>query len=106
MKNPPNLTYIKNLADGDAAFEAKFINILKKELPTEQLEYTQHIEAKRHAEAAEMVHKLKHKLNILSMANAYHFAVTYEEALKAGNSAMHPDFETILNTVQTYLKTI
>jgi HPt (histidine-containing phosphotransfer) domain-containing protein len=106
MQEKPNLTYIKELAGDDLAFEQKFINILKNEFPEETNIYNGHIQNNEPRAAAEIVHKLKHKFNILSMEGAYKFAVKYEEELRAGRIDMYSGFSKILNTIEDYLKTI
>lgn len=106
MKEQPNLNYIKELAGEDVEFENKFIAILKKEFPEEEQTYLNHIMAEEPRAASEIVHKLKHKFNILSMEDAYNFAVAYEEDLRTGNAEMDLDFRRILKTIESYLKTI
>jgi len=106
MQQTPNLVYIKELAGDDTDFEKKFIQILKDEFPIELQTYTEHIAQQELVKAAEVVHKLKHKFNILSMSKAYEFAVVYEEELKVGNTKMSTEFSIILETIKNYLKTI
>lgn len=106
MQDVPNLSYIKELSDGDAAFEEKFIRILKEEFPEEAQTYRVHIQKDEPRMAAEIVHKLKHKFNILSMTNAYTFAVAYEEKLRAGDAQSDAGFCTILDTIENYLNTL
>ncbi len=106
MQEKPNLTYIKELAGDDLAFEQKFIKILKDEFPVETNIYYKSIQNHEPRAAAEIVHKLKHKFNILSMEKAYTFAVKYEEELRAGRTDMYSGFSKILNTIEDYLKTI
>jgi len=106
MKKAPNLTYIKELAGDDAAFQEKFIQILKDEFPVEAATYQVHILREEPRSAAEVVHKLKHKFNILSMEEAYTYAVRYEEELRAGQTRMHAGFRKILQTIKDYLNTI
>jgi len=102
----PNLSYIKELAGDDKVFEQKFITILKEEFPQEVDIYKNHIAKEEPRSAAEIVHKLKHKFNILSMEDAYRFAVEFEDELRVGESKLHADFMDILNFTHTYLKTI
>ncbi|EAR02319.1 hypothetical protein [Maribacter sp. HTCC2170] len=106
MKEQPNLNYIKELAGDDIDFENRFIAIVKEEFPVEKDTYVGYIEQELPRAASEIVHKLKHKFNILSMEGAYKFAVTYEERLREGNTEMDMDFRKILETIETYLKTI
>lgn len=102
----PNLSYIKQLAGGDTAFEDKFITILKDEFPGEKKEYEKALQEKRLHDTALIVHKLKHKLNILGLEQGYGIAVDYEEGLRRGNSDLSGAFQEILETIEKYLKTI
>jgi hypothetical protein len=52
------------------------------------------------------VHKLKHKLNILGLEEAYGLSVIYEEELKKGDTSLAPKFTSILDTIESYLNTI
>ncbi len=106
MEELPNLNYIKELAGDDKDFEQKFIAIIKEEFPVEMETYLNHISMEEPRAAAEIVHKLKHKFNILSLEQAYGFAVVFEEELQLGNMKMDRDFKTILKKIETYLKTI
>lgn len=102
----PNLNYIKELAGEDIEFENKFIDIIKKEFPEEVDTYLGHIQTNELLMAAEVVHKLKHKFNILGLEKAYGYAVTHEEDLREGNIKMDMDFRAILNGITKYLTTI
>jgi len=107
MQETPNLKYIKELSGADNTFELKFVEVLKEEFPTEMQTYLEYVNSQHNLKsAAEMVHKLKHKFNILSMHNAYTLAVAYEEELLAGNSSTHAQFSAILEQINAYLKTI
>jgi len=102
----PNLSYIKQLAGGDTAFEDKFITILKEEFPGEKKEYETALKEGRLHDTSLIVHKLKHKLNILGLEQGYGIAVDHEEGLRGGNPALSETFREILETIDTYLKTI
>ncbi len=102
----PNLKYIKELSGDDIEFEQKFISILKDEFPMEIAAYKEHIDSKETNEAADVVHKLKHKFNILSMEEAYRFAVQFEEQLRTGKTDMDSDFRITLTRINDFLKTI
>ncbi|MBT8313003.1 MAG: Hpt domain-containing protein [Maribacter sp.] len=102
----PNLSYIKELAGDDVAFMQKFISIIKEEFPVEVKEYMRQLKNDQPREAAQIVHKLKHKFNILSLERAYILAVEYEEELRLGRIELHSKFITILKNIETYLKTI
>ncbi|MGB5370755.1 MAG: Hpt domain-containing protein [Flavobacteriaceae bacterium] len=106
MEELPNLDYIKELAGDDKDFEQKFITIIKEEFPLERQIYLDHILKDEPRAAAEIVHKIKHKFNILGLEEAYRFAVAFEEELHLGNRKMDEDFKAILKKIETYLKTI
>ncbi|MAU16983.1 MAG: histidine kinase [Muricauda sp.] len=106
MKETPNLEYVDKLAEGDEAFRQKFIAILKEELPKEKIEYHDTIKSSLLQEASEHVHKIKHKLNVLGMHNAYTMAVQHENELRNGEQSFKEEFLSILNDVEHYLKTI
>lgn len=102
----PNLTYIEKLAGNDEVFKNKFIAILKDEFPIEKEEYYNSLNASKTNETALIVHKLKHKLNILGLEEAYGLSVIYEEELKKGDTSLAPKFTSILDTIESYLNTI
>ena len=106
MTETPNLNYIKELSGEDTDFEKKFIDIIKQEFPVEVNTYCHHIEQNQWDMAAEIVHKLKHKFNILGMEQAYGLAVTYEENLRKRDTGLDKDFKEILNDISQYLRSI
>ena len=102
----PNLDYIDQLSGDDAAFKQKFLLILKEEFPLEQKEYLDSLDLKDGNRAALIVHKLKHKFNILGLNQGYRLAVEYEEALYKSDFGLNPAFMDVLNRIDVYLKTI
>lgn len=106
MIEQPNLKYVDDLAGDDAAFRAQFITILKEEFPKEKETYIDHVENKRTKETAEIVHKLKHKFNILGMEESYRLAVTYEKELLEGKITRDTKFKKILDTIAEYIKSV
>ncbi|NJB71044.1 hypothetical protein GGR42_001506 [Saonia flava] len=106
MKETPNLKYIKELSGDDEAFEKQFINIIKTELPVEVETYENTVKENKLFETAEIVHKLKHKLNIFGLEDAYRLAVRYEEDLKRGETILEGDFKGILEGVQKFVNTL
>lgn len=102
----PNLDFIKELSNGDLAFEQKFINILKQEFPLELEEYQSHIDSAQFDEAAMNVHKLKHKLSILGLMQDYELAIKHEEALLNGDAQWKNDFLRTLEKVDDFIKNI
>ena len=106
MTETPNLNYIKELSGEDISFKKKFIDIIKQEFPEEVNTYCHHLEHNQWHMAAEIVHKLKHKFNILGMEQAYGLAVIYEENLRKKDTGLDKDFQEILNHISQYLRTI
>ncbi|SNR69865.1 hypothetical protein SAMN04488009_3254 [Maribacter sedimenticola] len=106
MIERPNLKYVDELAGDDVAFRNQFIAIIKDEFPVEKKEYLDHITQNRLKETAEMVHKLKHKFNILGMEKSYQLAVDYEKELLMGKTDGKLKFMTVLNAIESYIKTI
>lgn len=106
MIEQPNLAYVDNLAGDDLEFRAQFITIIKDEFPVEKEEYLGHVANGKNKETAEIVHKLKHKFNILGMENSYRLAVDYEKELLAGEQGSETKFKSVLETIEAYIKTI
>ena len=102
MKSP-NLNYVDDLAGDDEKFRSQFITILKKELPMEIELYRRYMEQEQWKSAAESVHKIKHKLGIASMDDAYEIAILYEEELKAGSKTSQIAFERELNRLSDFV---
>jgi HPt (histidine-containing phosphotransfer) domain-containing protein len=104
MKELPNLNYIHQLSGGDEAFEKKLIDIVKLEFPQEKEVYYANYASKNFKQAADNVHKLKHKISILGLEKSYEIAVTFEKNLLEGNTNLNKQFESILNTITNYLQ--
>jgi len=102
----PNLNYVKELAEGDQSFEQKFLEIIKSEFPVEKQTYIDSLEKEDYNATAEIVHKLKHKFNILGLQKGYRLAVGFEEQLKYGNSKLKDDFLRILIIIENYILNI
>lgn len=106
MTEQPNLDYINQLSGDDTEFKQQFITILKEEFPLEKEVYYGHVENARLKETADIVHKIKHKFNILGLHNSYEVAVRYEKELLDGGTNSEADFKSILKKVEDYLDTI
>lgn len=102
----PNMNYIEQLAGGDKEFEQQLITILKEELPKEIEVYLKSIAAQDFEEAGQIVHKLKHKFNILGMENSYTLSVKFEDELKNNNMDRNIEFIKVLDMMGTYIKKI
>ena len=100
----PNLSYIQSMSGGDKAFEQKLLNIIKLEFPKEKEVYYANYTSNNFKQAAENVHKLKHKISILGLSKSYEIAVAFENNLLDGNTNLNEEFESILNTITNYLQ--
>ena len=106
MNEKPNLLYLKEISGGDVEFEEKLLKIVKKELPEEINTYKNFLNENNFKQAAELVHKIKHKISILGLEKSYQVAIDYEEDLKQDNLNLKLEFEEILNSKICFIKTI
>ena len=102
----PNQSYIDNLSGGDNAFKKQLITIIKSEFPEEKEVYYNNYNAKNFKLAADIVHKLKHKISILGLEKSYEVAAAYENSLLEGKTDQKEQFEAVLTTITNYLKTL
>jgi len=100
----PSLAYIHNMSGGDKAFEQKLIGIIKTEFRDEKKVYYNNIALANYKLTAENVHKLKHKISILSLKKSYEIAVAFENNLIDGSTKLQDEFESILTIMTNYLK--
>ncbi|MDI1317740.1 Hpt domain-containing protein [Flavobacterium sp.] len=68
----PNLEYIDKLADGDEVIRERLISVLKQEFPEEFALYRKHILNSNYRQAAESVHKIRHKIGLLGLEIRYY----------------------------------
>jgi hypothetical protein len=61
---------------------------------------------KNYLEAAQSVHKLKHKISILGLDKSYYLAGEYENNLKDNTTILDTDFENIFKNHAGICKTI
>ncbi|MAX71407.1 MAG: histidine kinase [Flavobacteriaceae bacterium] len=94
------------MSGGDKAFEQKLLDIIQKEFPEEKQVYFNNIEANKYKEAAENVHKLKHKISILGLVKSYDVAVNYEYNLIENSTEGKIEFESILQNITDFLETL
>ncbi len=102
----PNLNYIKQLSEGDITFEESIINVLKKEFPEELLLFNTNYADENFSEAANNVHKLKHKVSILGLTNDLKLSSNFENDLRKGDLKLYEDFVNVLNKIHVYLDNI
>jgi len=104
MIEKPNLNYLKEISGGDVIFEKKMIEIVKKELPEEIKSYEIFLNEHNFIQAAEIVHKMKHKISILGLEKSYQTAIDFEEDLKRQELTLQLEFEQILNSMVNFVK--
>ncbi len=102
----PNLRYINQLSNGDDVFKRRLITVLKEELPIEKEKYLDHMVQKEFRKAAEMVHKIKHKISILGLEKAYRVAEKHEASLRSSETSHQDDFEDVLHGMDNFVKTL
>lgn len=100
----PNLDYINQLSNGDQVFKDKIITIIQNELKSEIQTYENHIKEIDKKNAAEIVHKLKHKISIFGLEKSYYIAEEFENNLKNNSTHLQSDFEAILKLMQEYVE--
>ncbi len=99
----PSLTYIQELADGDASFEQQLLAVIQKEFPIERGIYFKLLEEKKHTELTQLVHKIKHKFTILGLEEETKLASNFEMDIKTQNFDLQKEFETVLDTISDFL---
>ncbi|WP_111309978.1 Hpt domain-containing protein [Confluentibacter sediminis] len=107
MIEQPNLSYIHSLSGGDKTFEDKLIAIIKTEFPEEKMAYEKSIQSNDFKNAAENIHKLKHKISILGLEKSYEVATEFENNLNDNNDcSLKGDFDAIMQSITNYLNTL
>ncbi|PCI33741.1 MAG: histidine kinase [Flavobacteriaceae bacterium] len=106
MNEDFNLKYIDELSEGDPIFKQQLIDIIKLELPSEILIYQKNIKEKLFVKAADSVHKIKHKINILGLNNSYNVADKHENKLNNKNPELHDSFDFILSRLVEFVKNL
>lgn len=99
----PNFNYIKQLSQGDEAFEASLLNVIKHELPDETRAFEEYFSKGQYVKAAEEVHKIKHKVSLLGMEKSYLIAEEFEENLRHTRTHLYQEFKGILKKIVTFL---
>lgn len=106
IKETPNLNYIQKLSDGDKKFEDQLISIIQKEFPEEYTEYKEIAIQDNYEALAQIVHKLKHKVNILGLEKGSLLSSRFEKELKQGEKKLQKDFEEVLKKISIFLNEI
>lgn len=102
----PNLSYINKLADGDEEFSKNLIDIIRFEFPKEVNLYLENMRLGNYEQAAKGVHKIKHKISILSFEKGYELADQHEINLINGNNVFEIQFNEVLSSLTNFLKLI
>ena len=100
----PNLNYIKELSGGDKDFEESILTVLKKEFPEEYSLFNENFDKKDYLEAANNVHKIKHKISILGLKDGLELASKFEKDLKKSDTKLYKEYINVLNKIHVYLK--
>jgi HPt (histidine-containing phosphotransfer) domain-containing protein len=99
----PNLICIREIAPDDEVFQKNLLEIIKIEFPEEVKLFTKNFSQQNYKEAANDVHKLKHKISLLGLKEGFDIASQFENDLEIGNVELHSDFLEILNRIHIYL---
>jgi HPt (histidine-containing phosphotransfer) domain-containing protein len=99
----PNLSFIKEIAGNDEAFQNSILEIIKKEFPEEVSLFKTNFLQKKYKEAANDVHKIKHKISLLGLEEGLEIATDFENELIKGEIKLHHNFLEILNKIHVYL---
>ncbi len=102
----PNITYIENLAAGSKDFKQQLIDIMKKEFPQERTVFIHNYKSNKLLDAADNVHKLKHKIGMFGFEDGYQVAVDFENELKGEKNSLYSEFMLILDAIEDFLKTL
>jgi hypothetical protein len=102
----PNLSYIEKLSKGDVSFQKDILNIVKEELQVEIDNYYTYFKAKDFKKAKVFVHRIKHKMSILSLEKSYEITNSFENDLRESNFKHQKYFESMLPVMTNYLKTL
>jgi hypothetical protein len=102
MENP-SLSYLHVLSIGNEQFKSKIIKLLKVELPLEYQVYELAFKANNYFLAAEIVHKIKHKIAFFQMEQSYSIAELHELALKDGKLKYKEEFIDIVTKIFKFI---
>ncbi len=88
----PNLEYLYQLSDNDMEFVHQILAVINEELPIELAQYQEMITTGQYHEAAQLVHKIKHKFIIVGLKSSYKSAHAHEDLLRDNNVTLHDEF--------------
>lgn len=99
----PNLNYIKKIAPGDKEFQHKILSIMRKEIIHESEVYKELLKQKEYKKLSQLIHKIKHKINILGMESSVQIANQIEYDLRTNNIPNLKKIELIIVQVKQFL---
>ena len=99
----PNLSFIKEIAGNDEAFQNSILEIIKVEFIQEVNLFNTNFSLKKYKEAANDVHKIRNKIGLLGLERALEETSAFEKELKEGNTTLYQNFLEILNKIHLYL---
>ena len=99
----PNLSVIKEISGGDIEFQNSILDIIKIEFPSEVISFKENFKANNLVEAANNVHKIKHKISLLGLHKGLELASEFETLLKEGNTTLQQNFLDVLDKIHVYL---
>ena len=102
----PNLNKIDEISNGDDFFKKKIIEIIQKEFPKEKTQYYLSLKEEDYNTTALIVHKLKHKINLLDLKDGFNLAQDFEVDLKNNKLDLKEKFDRLLLTIETFLNTL
>ncbi|WP_299016188.1 Hpt domain-containing protein [uncultured Polaribacter sp.] len=91
------------MSGGDKVFEQELLQILKLEFPKELKELKLNFKAKNFEKVTLDIHKIKHKIGLLGMADSLEFASKVEYDIKKGITEEYDDLLLILDRIAVYL---
>jgi len=97
------MSYIREISGGDEEFENQLIKIVKIELPKEIKSYNSYLEEKNYKFAADLVHKVKHKISTLGLVESYKLAIKHEIDLRQENLKYKEDFDKVLKSMINFI---
>ena len=100
----PNLKYLKQISGGDLDFENSLLTILKVEFPLEYKTIKYNFKHNNYKLLALNIHKIKHKIGMLSMDKGVDLASICEINIKEGITEQYNDLILILDRIDVYLK--
>lgn len=106
MKKLPDLSKFDEICDNDLEFKEQMISILKKEFPIEKNAFLNAFTSANYKESAEVVHKLKHKINLLNLEEGYKLASEFERQLLDNSIELYEEFIVVIDIIEQFLKKI